>query len=225
MLQEQATLPLLIPRFVLGLVFVVAGTAKLWDRHSFAFGVREYRILPRRAALIFAHLVPIVELVLGIALLSGVLLRAAGVLAIFLLGSFLVAVVVNLLRGRRVKCHCFSATNGERIGWSAVVRLICLIILACIVAFVARPGLLLSWPAWDALIPAGLVSVGIIQLALLIGVAPDTFAALRVKAPRGLSSRGGRIRLRDASPNLRLRTPMLPMVPDAINQHSGGSNE
>jgi putative oxidoreductase len=110
-------------RWILGLIFLYAGFAKVLDPTGFAQAVDNYRLLPGWLVYPAAVFLPWVEVVVGLSLLSGVLLRGGALLASGLLGVFAVALFVSLIRGLDIACGCFSPANGsEKINWLYLAR-------------------------------------------------------------------------------------------------------
>jgi len=108
-------------RFLLGVVFIVAAWPKIADPPGFAHMIANYRLFP--AALIHAAalVLPWIEILSGIALVSGVFWRTAAKFVGALLVAFLVAIGVNLARDRAVQCGCFDVhaearTHAQLIG-------------------------------------------------------------------------------------------------------------
>jgi hypothetical protein len=112
-----------VVRLAIGVMFALSALGKLRDVRAFAFGVREYKILPERSAVPFAILVIVCEVCLAILHLAGWLLIFAVPLGLLLLCSFLVAVSINVVRRRNVPCYCFGTGNGEVISSRSLVRL------------------------------------------------------------------------------------------------------
>lgn len=100
-------------RFSIGLVFLASGVSKLRDPASFVRGVDDYHVLPRRRRLpqFVAAGVICAELLAGGALVTGRLLWLAAAVACGLGTAFVVAIAVNLRRDRRLRCHCFGASE------------------------------------------------------------------------------------------------------------------
>src|SRR5688500_11058416 len=112
---------LLFLRLVLAATFAVAGVAKLVDRAGSRQSLREFGV-PAPLALPLAVLLPMAELVCAFALLpaSSAWWGATGALA--LLSIFIIAIAVNLVRGRTPDCHCFGKLHSEPVGWTTVAR-------------------------------------------------------------------------------------------------------
>jgi hypothetical protein len=107
-------------QFVLAAVFVVAGFGKIADPPGFAHEIYNYKLLPGFAINAIAILLPWVEVVSGLALFLGLARRSAARLLGVLLLVFVVAISVNLVRGRPVDCGCFGTskvakTDAERL--------------------------------------------------------------------------------------------------------------
>jgi putative oxidoreductase len=115
------------------LVFLSASIPKLLAPADFALAVRNYRLLPPRLNGPVATWLPRLELGLACALLLGLATKPAGGLAAAALLVFAGAITINLVRGRRIECGCFSTVSPRSIGWSLVLRDLLLVLLAIIV--------------------------------------------------------------------------------------------
>ncbi len=99
---------LMAVRLFLGGVFVYASVDKILHTQSFAEMVHNYQILPGGLINFIAIILPWLELILGVCLLTHLLLPGAVLLTNFLLLAFLGALVFNIFRGLDVQCGCFS---------------------------------------------------------------------------------------------------------------------
>ena len=97
-----------VVHWVLGGVFIYAGTAKLADPLAFADSVASFRMLPMELISPLALTVPAFELLLGISLVVGVRRRACAVMLATLCAIFAVALTQALLRGLVIDCGCFG---------------------------------------------------------------------------------------------------------------------
>lgn len=109
-------------RFLLGFVFLLAGLSKIGRRSDFEQTIRAYELVSRRAAQLIARWLPRLELAGASLLLLGVATIPIAVLLGVLLVGFAGAVGINLARGRKIDCGCFSATAPQKIGWGVVAR-------------------------------------------------------------------------------------------------------
>ncbi len=113
----------LVVQLALGIVFLLSSAGKLQDRGRFARGLAAYRILPGSWANPASLLVIALESLLAVAHLTGYLLGIAVPVGLGLLGSFGVAVGVNLKRGRALPCYCFGR-SGDTISSATLARLV-----------------------------------------------------------------------------------------------------
>src|SRR4051812_12030297 len=106
---------------VLGGIFLYAAYTKLrqpW--FIFAMSIDAYHIFPEWASLTIARVLPWGELVLGLMLVSGLLLRAGSMAAALLLTLFLGLMLWAYSRGMAIDCGCFGA--GEALGPMTLLR-------------------------------------------------------------------------------------------------------
>ena len=109
-------------RVLLGGAFLYAAYTKLrQDPLLFAMAIDAYKLIPENAAVAAAHVLPWVELALGIALITGVLLRVTATFATALMAVFFTAMAhayqPGLKEGQQISCGCFGL--GEPIsGWT-----------------------------------------------------------------------------------------------------------
>lgn len=98
----------LLARLVTGGVWIAAGAVKLPDPYASVQAVRAYEILPASAAQTVGHLLPVVEIVLGVALVLGLLTRGAAVASGLLFLVFIAGIVSVWARGLEIDCGCFG---------------------------------------------------------------------------------------------------------------------
>jgi uncharacterized membrane protein YphA (DoxX/SURF4 family) len=107
-------------QFVLAAFFAVAGFFKIADPPGFAHEIHNYGLVPGAAVNAMALILPWLEVVAGVALFLGIAKRSAARILGILLLVFIIALSINLARGRPVDCGCFGAakvqkTEGERL--------------------------------------------------------------------------------------------------------------
>jgi uncharacterized membrane protein YphA (DoxX/SURF4 family) len=98
----------LVARLVTGGVWIVAGAAKLPDPAASVRAVRAYQILPEAVVPTVGHLLPVVEIALGAALVLGLLTRGAAVLSLLLFLAFVIGIASVWARGLSIDCGCFG---------------------------------------------------------------------------------------------------------------------
>ena len=101
-------------QFVLAAVFVVAGFGKIADPPGFAHEIHNYALVPGVAINAMALVLPWIEIVCGLALFIGIARRSAARILGVLLVVFILALSINLIRGRPVDCGCFGTSKVEK---------------------------------------------------------------------------------------------------------------
>lgn len=154
---------LLIARFLLAGVFAVAGVAKLVDRDGSRRSFSEFGV-PDPLAIPLSILLPLAELSVAAALLPTATAWWGALGAVALLGLFVAAVSVALVRGRKPECHCFGQLHSAPAGWSTLARN----------AALAAVASSLVWLGWEGnLGPSAIAWLGTLsttQLLVLVGV-------------------------------------------------------
>jgi uncharacterized membrane protein YphA (DoxX/SURF4 family) len=118
---KLARILLLVLRVALGAIFVYAAWTKLRDPWQlFAMSIDSYRILPLRAVEMAAHVIPWVELAVGLLLIAGLWLRVSGSIVSLLLLTFFALMLRAYAKGMEINCGCFGP--GEMISWKTLLR-------------------------------------------------------------------------------------------------------
>ncbi|MBV8582131.1 MAG: DoxX family membrane protein, partial [Candidatus Eremiobacteraeota bacterium] len=95
---------ILIVRVVIGLIFIVAGAAKVGHAAEFAAQIAGFRILPQVVIAPMALALPFLEILLGGYLIIGLFTRAAAWIAVILFATFDLAIASAVVRGMTVSC-------------------------------------------------------------------------------------------------------------------------
>lgn len=117
-------------QITIGVLFAIAGLAKIGDLRSFAEQIHNFRILPIAAENVMAMTLPWIEIVCALALVSGVRARAGSLLALGLLVVFTVALALALARGLDIECGCFGTADASRVGVRKVLENVGMLVLA-----------------------------------------------------------------------------------------------
>jgi len=106
----RSALPVLavVARLVTGGVWIWAGAAKLAEPYAAVLAVRAYQLLPGGLADTVGHLLPTFEIVVGAALVLGLLTRGAAVISGLLFLAFIVGISSVWARGLQIDCGCFG---------------------------------------------------------------------------------------------------------------------
>lgn len=149
----------LLARAILAAVFAIAGLAKALRRIEFRRTLADFG-LPAVLVPTFAVALPAAELLSAALLLSPRASHWGAAIALGLLTTFIVAISVNLWKGRRPDCRCFGQLRPARVGAATLARNAVLASCAGLV-LAAEPG------------QGGGVGTG---LAALLGVSPSAMA-------------------------------------------------
>ena len=102
----------LVARLVTGGVWIVAGALKLPHPADSVRAVRAYDLLPEAVVPAIGHLLPVVEVVIGLCLVVGVLVRGTSLVSALLFLAFIIGISSAWARGLSIDCGCFGG-GGE----------------------------------------------------------------------------------------------------------------
>jgi thiol-disulfide isomerase/thioredoxin len=178
-------------RLGLSAVFGVAAITKLIDQRGTHEAVKNFGS-PASIAPAVSLLLPIAELAIACGLLFAATTSVSALGALLVLALFVVAISVNLARGRVHECHCFGQLYSRPLGWPTLIRNVIFAALAVLVLWQSRRATPASIPNTLAhRSPSEWLVTG---LALLVAVAALVYARQRQKraaveapaAPQGL---------------------------------------
>lgn len=95
-------------KVLLGLVFIVSAVLKLFDMDQFEIYIYSYHFFSLNVSFMVARLVIILELVLGIGLISHCLHKLMWWGSMAMLGAYSILLVYAVATGRSDNCHCFG---------------------------------------------------------------------------------------------------------------------
>jgi uncharacterized membrane protein YphA (DoxX/SURF4 family) len=126
-----------IGRLVVGGVFLVAGVNKLLAPDTFAQDIANYQAFPHWTWNLAAAIVPVIEVLGALAVLTG-FKRRAGALVLGALNVAFICLIVSVIwRGIDLSCGCFGvATEANAVGWPMLLRDLALM-LAIAAAYLA----------------------------------------------------------------------------------------
>lgn len=110
-------------RLFLGCTFVFASWHKIVSPDQFATILYGYAVFPHQIINVLAIVIPFVELVCGITLITGLLKRSGLLLINAMLVGFIFLISFNLIRGHEFDCGCFSLGSTKGL-WASVWLLI-----------------------------------------------------------------------------------------------------
>ena len=103
-------------RLGLGALFIAASVYKIGSPGSFAHQIYNYKILPGALVNPAAIVLPWIQLVAGLALVSNRMVRGASVLIAVLMATFLGALGSALARDLNIACGCFKSGGSPATG-------------------------------------------------------------------------------------------------------------
>jgi len=127
-------------RLVVGGVFIYASLDKLAHPGAFATAISHYRLVPFSLLHASAHLLPVTEMVVGLALVLGIWRRGAALVAAFLTTVFMAAITSALVRGLDISCGCFNTDGGHGVGLDLLWRDGILLLMCLWILLARNPG-------------------------------------------------------------------------------------
>ena len=129
----------LLLHFFFGGVFVYAGLLKVADPISFLDDVRSFDLLGDPWAAWLAMGLPWVEILAGLAVMSGIL-RSGGMLILNgLLVVFLIAITISWWRGIDLRCGCFGHTEATFSYRDLILRDVLLLLAGIVLVWHGKP--------------------------------------------------------------------------------------
>jgi uncharacterized membrane protein YphA (DoxX/SURF4 family) len=128
-------------QIVAGLIFLAAALPKIADLSGFAGSVHNFHleaVIPMAATNLLAITIPWVELVAGLALVTGVRPRAGAIVYTMLLTVFTIGVAQAMARGLSFDCGCFGRTGSATIGAKKLVENLAMMAVGVIAAVERR---------------------------------------------------------------------------------------
>ena len=98
----------LVARLVVGGTWLWAGLLKVGDQASSVTAVRAYQLLPYDLAETVGKVLPMLEVVLGAALILGLVTRVTGAASALLQVAFIIGISSVWARGISINCGCFG---------------------------------------------------------------------------------------------------------------------
>lgn len=93
---------------IIGGLFIYAGAVKIVDPVEFARDIDNYKMLPWQIGVGLALYLPWLEILAGLALITGVLYRGGVFILTGLMAVFVVATIIARARGLDISCGCFG---------------------------------------------------------------------------------------------------------------------
>lgn len=130
---------ILLARLILGGVFILASLDKISNPGDFAAAIGNYHVLPFGIENLLALILPWLELLTGIFIITGIMVDGAAIMIILMNMMFIIAISQALARGISIECGCYSvsevAGEGDKIGIVTVIRDIGYLILGFLIFY------------------------------------------------------------------------------------------
>lgn len=125
----------IILRIVVGSIFIYAGIVKVLEWSETLSAISDYQLLPPGLTVLFAVVIPWVEIFVGACIVTRAAISGASMIATILLVIFLAAQISALWRGLNIGCGCFGVGDtADLISYSTIIRTAVLIGMTLIVA-------------------------------------------------------------------------------------------
>ena len=129
-------LTFLFLRVIIGIVFLISSIGKIIDHKKFIQIVINYEILSPSLSLLYGFFLPYIELIIAIMIILGLFVDAAGYVGILMILSFIYAVSVNVVRGRKnLDCGCFGKFLERKLGLPTLLDDIVILLLSFVLIF------------------------------------------------------------------------------------------
>jgi len=126
-----------ISAWIVGIVFVYSALHKIYAPYSFLAIIYGYELVTPFQGLLIAHMLPWIELTLGMLLISQSFLRTTWFLVTIMLTVFVVVRLMVIVSGLSVPCGCYG-NNDDVINWQNTSITIALLIVSAISFFQSR---------------------------------------------------------------------------------------
>ncbi|MCL5991743.1 MAG: DoxX family membrane protein [Bacteroidetes bacterium] len=112
----------LVVRLLLGGLFIFTALSKFSDLSVFSKEIDNYNILPIFLINTFAVVLPWVELLCGIFLLTGIRIKANAMISISLFSVFTLAILIAMFQGLSINCGCHTKLLADKVGITKVLQ-------------------------------------------------------------------------------------------------------
>ncbi|MBI5324425.1 MAG: DoxX family membrane protein [Ignavibacteriae bacterium] len=109
-------------RILIGGLFIFTAISKLADLTTFAKEIENYNILPFYLINIFSTILPWVELLCGLFILTGIRLKANAIISVGLYSVFTIAILIAMLQGLSIHCGCHTKILADKVGLEKVLQ-------------------------------------------------------------------------------------------------------
>lgn len=156
---------LILLRLILAATFLFAALGKALDPDGSRASLRGFAV-PSPLIPIFVYLLPLTEVLAALLLIPGQSAWYGAALCLLLLLAFILAILFNMIVGRRPDCHCFGQFHSAPISYKTLIRNL-LLALAALILFL--PGRHYPHPdLWFSAIVTGAVLTNLSVIIYLL---------------------------------------------------------
>lgn len=133
----------LVLRIGLAAIWIIFGASKITDLSESVRAVTAYQLFPYGLAVVIGSAQPIIEVLLGVALLVGLAVRVMAAISALMFAVYIAGIISVWARGLRIDCGCFgnggalAANQNTMYGWD-ILRDVGFLALALLVFFWPR---------------------------------------------------------------------------------------
>jgi putative oxidoreductase len=120
-------------RLVIGFIFIYASIWKIAHPEEFAKSIDNYRLMPIFTINLIALFLPWLELLIGLFIIFGIMIKTSSLLLIFNMSVFCIVILLAIIRNLDIECGCFSSVGSPSAGWSKFFEDIALLAAAIII--------------------------------------------------------------------------------------------
>jgi uncharacterized membrane protein YphA (DoxX/SURF4 family) len=131
---------LVVVQYCVGSILLWSGIMKMRHPFDFLATVYQYELVSPGGGRIIAIVVPWLEAITGICLISYLFSYGALVCSTLLFAIFSIAQTSVIIRGLKISCGCFGPMVSGQVNYNSMTRVGVLLILSLICIWYERPG-------------------------------------------------------------------------------------
>jgi len=129
----------LVLRFVLGTVFIYAGTVKIIDPYAFSEAISNYDFFHPFLVNPIAVMLPWIELIAGLCLIVGWCAGGGAMIVGLLATAFGLLTGMAIIRGLDIACGCFSLGDEQKaVQWTHIAENVLFLAMALQILFIQQ---------------------------------------------------------------------------------------
>lgn len=155
-------------RLAIGIVLVVAGVGKALRPDLTLTTLQSFGLPKDFPVRILGILLPPIEVVVGLSLISGLGLGVSGPAALAMFAVFTIAVSVSVAQGAKFPCRCFGQLGSHDLGPNTIARNVGLVLVSLVVVIADAQNGELARPTWQMAIDIAIGGVAVSMAGFLL---------------------------------------------------------